>query len=144
MQSAPIETEVTESVSELPEEVVHVPLWVKGIVAGGAILFATQIPTFAGSLSDAIQKSRASKAYDNAQYSQAIARYKDLGNRYPADKNLTKRLAFSFYRAGSYAEAIDTFSQLGGTKMPKREIEEIEAAVADILNELSLQSTQVR
>lgn len=144
MQPVPIQTEVIEPVSEPPEEVVHVPLWVKGIVAGGAILFATQIPTFAGSLSDAIQKSRASKAYDNAQYSQAIDRYMDLRGRYPADKELTKRLAFSYYRAGSYIEAIDTFSQLGGTKMPKREIDEIEAAVVDIANKLNLQSTQVR
>lgn len=125
---------------ELPQEVTRVPLWVKGIVVTGAVLFAVQMSGFMGSLSDAVQKSRAEKAYDDARYAQAIDSYKALHSRYPADKNLIKRLGFSYYRAGLYVEAIDMFNELAGKEMPQREIDEINAAVSDMAARLNLKT----
>ena len=124
MESQSIEPQNIATESTPPEEIHHVPLWVKGMVAGGAILFLIQIPTFTSSLSDAIQKSRASAAYDKGQYLQAIDHYKELHARYPSDKELTKKLGFAHYRAGQYLETLGTFDQLAGVKMPKKEVEE--------------------
>lgn len=131
------ETPAVETPRLLPKEVTHVPLWVKGIVAAGLILFAVQMPSFMDSLSDAIQKNRAARAYDKGQFSQAIDRYKDLRGRYPADHELVKRLGFSYYRAGLFVESIETFNQLAGVKMPKREVEEINAAISDMAAKLN-------
>lgn len=126
-----------ETTVEPLQEVTHVPLWVKGIVATGALLFAVQMPSFMSSLSDAIQKSRAAKEYDSAQFAQAIDRYRDLQSRYPTDNDLVKRLGFSYYRAGLYVESIGTFNHLAGVKMPKRDVDEINAAVSDMAAKLN-------
>ncbi len=122
---------------ESPEEVTHVPLWVKGIVATGAIIFAIQMPGFGTSLSDAILKNRGEKAFESAQYSVAIDCFEDLHVRYPSDHDLTKRLGFSYYRAGQYINAIEKFSQIEGEKLPKREVDKINAAMADMVVKLN-------
>jgi len=127
-----------DSAPNPPQEVTHIPLWVKGLVAVSVILFAVDTPNFMSSLSDAIQKNRAEKAYQSGQYAQAIDRYKDLRSRYPTDDNFIKQLGFSYYRAGRYSEALDTFNLLAGIKMPKREAEEINAAISDIATKLNL------
>ena len=122
----------------LPEEIRHVPLWVKGMVAIGVLLFLIQMPTFTSSLSEAIQKSRASTAYDKGQYLQAVEKYKELHLHYPADKELIKKLGFAHYRAGQYIEALNTFDQLVGVKMTKNEVAEINAVISDIAAKLNL------
>lgn len=137
-QTGPTSSPVAETPADIPGEVTHVPLWVKGIAAAGAILFAVQMPGFAASLSDAIQKSRAEKAYGKGDFSQAIDRYKDLRGRYPADNNLVRHLGLSYYHAGRYVESIETFHLLAGVKMPKRDVEEINAAEADMADKLNL------
>jgi tetratricopeptide (TPR) repeat protein len=124
---------------ELPEEVTHVPLWVKGLVLAGAILFALQIPTFTDSLSDAIQKKQALNAYNHGFYSQAIDQYKELCARYPDDRTLIKQLGFSYYSAGLYLEAAETFNRLAGIRMPRHEANEIESALSDIAEKLNSQ-----
>jgi tetratricopeptide (TPR) repeat protein len=140
MESQSIEPLSPTTESAPPEEIRHVPLWVKGIVAGGAVLFLIQIPSFTSSLSDATQKSRASAAYDKGQYLQAIDLYKALHARYPADKELIKQLGFAHYRAGQYLESISAFDQLAGAKLPKRDVEEINSLISDISARLNLQT----
>ena len=140
MESQSLEPQNMPTESVTPEEIRHVPLWVKGMVAGGAILFLIQIPTFTSSLSDAIQKSRASTAYDTGQYVQAVDKYKELHARFPADKELTKKLGFAQYRLGQYIETLNTFDQLVGVKMSKKEIDEINAVVSDIAAKLNLKT----
>jgi tetratricopeptide (TPR) repeat protein len=125
----------------LREEIHHVPLWVKGIIAIGAILFLIQIPTFFSSLSDAVKKSLASTAYNQAQYSQAIELYKELGQRYPTDKEIIKNIGFAYYRSGQYLETINTFNRLAGVKMSKKEVDEINAVISDIARKTN-QKTQ--
>jgi hypothetical protein len=114
-------------------EVLHVPLWVKSMLASGVVLFLIQIPTFTDSLSEAIQQSRASTDYDHGQYLQAIEKYKELHAHHPSNTELTKKLGFSYYHAGLYVETLDTFNQLSGVKMSKKDAEEINAAMADIV-----------
>ncbi len=122
-----------------PREIQHVPVWVKGMVAAGAILFAIQMLDFKSSLSDAIQKSRAVTADRAGQYVKAIDLYKELRVRYPNDKDLKKELGFAQYRAGLYADALQTFNLLAGIKMPKQEVAEINAAIADSAAKLNNQ-----
>ena len=124
------------------QEIIHVPLWVKGLLICGVILFAVELPGFGRSLSDAIQKSRAEKAYASAQYSLAIDGYKELHRRYPSDRNLVKYLGFAYYRAGLYAESLETFDLLAGMKMPKREANEINSAISDIAAKLNLKTKE--
>jgi Flp pilus assembly protein TadD len=121
-----------------PQEIHHVPVWVKGIVVAGLALFLIQLPSFGSSLTDAIQKKQAANNFREGQYTQAIAGYSALRTRYPKDKVLTKQLGLSQYRAGQYIEAIDTFNQLAGVKMPKHDVEEINAVIADIATKLNL------
>jgi tetratricopeptide (TPR) repeat protein len=125
------------------EEIRHVPLWVKVMVAIGLLLFLIQIPDFTNSLSDAIEKSRAAAAYDKRFYFQSVEKYQELHARYPADTKLTKKLGFAHYRAGQYIEALNTFDQLVGVKMTKDEVADINAAVADIVARLNLKTNQV-
>lgn len=126
----------TETVPEAPLEITHVPLWVKGIVAIGAVLFVVQMPGFMSSLSDAIQKNRAAKAFEAAQFAQAIDGYKVLHERYPRDLGLIKRLGFSYYRAGQYVESIETFNQLSGKTMTKSDVDEINAVISEMAEKL--------
>jgi tetratricopeptide (TPR) repeat protein len=115
-----------------PQEITHVPVWVKGILAISVFLFAVQIPDFPDSLRDAVRKSRATKAYYDGQYTRAIEHYKHLHARYPKDNDIVKNLGFSYYRAGLYVEAIETFNLLAGVKMPKDEVVRINLAVSDM------------
>ncbi len=139
-QTEPTQPSNDATVAELSQEVIHVPLWVKGGIAIGAIIFAIQMPSFSSSLSDAIQKNRAAKAYEGEQYDQAIDRYKDLYGRYPADKDFIKHLGLSYYRAGQYVEAMETFNQLAGVKMKKNEADEINAAISDMAAKLNIKT----
>ncbi len=117
------------------------PLWVKGLIAAGLVLCAVQMPRFSSSLADAVQKNRAEIAYSESQYTRAIDLYKDLHLRYSDDKKTTRFLGLSYYRSGLYAEAIDTFNKLADIKMPKGEVDEINAAILDIQSKLGLESS---
>jgi len=139
MDSANIETPQSNVQDALPQEIQHVPPWVKAIVVVGAVLFAIQLPDFKSSLTDAIQKSRASSATNTGQYTKATEIYTNLHSRYPTDKGLVKQLGFAQYHAGQYTEAIATFNLLAGVKMPKREVEEINAAISDIASKLQIE-----
>lgn len=130
------ETQQPTEMAASPREIQHVPLWVKGIVAAGAILFAIQMLEFKSSLSDAIQKNRAVTADKAGQYVKAIDLYQGLRLRYPNDKDLKKQLGFAQYHAGQYIDALETFNLLAGIKMPKREVDEINAAISDIVAKL--------
>ena len=138
MASANNETPQPNVQDVLPQEIQHVPHWVKAIVVVGAVLFAIQLPDFKSSLTDAVQKSRASSAANAGQYTKAIEIYANLHSRYPTDKGLVKQLGFAQYHAGQYTGAFATFNLLAGVKMPKREVEEINAAIADIASKLQL------
>lgn len=131
---------MTSEANALPEEIRHVPLWVKGMVAGGAILFLIQLPSFTSSLSDAIQKNSASADFDRGEYVQAADKYKALHARYPADQKITKELAFAQYRAGLYVDTLKTFDQLAGVKMTKKEVDEINAVISDVAAKLDLKT----
>jgi tetratricopeptide (TPR) repeat protein len=132
------ETQQPDEIAAAQQEIQHVPTWVKGIVAAGAILFAIQMLDFKSSLSDAIEKNRAAMADRAGQYAKAISLYKDLRVRYPEDNNLKKELGFVQYRAGLYAEALQTFNLLAGVKMPKAEVNKINAAISDSAAKLNL------
>jgi hypothetical protein len=136
-QVDPTSLSCTDTIEEPRQEITHVPLWVKGIVAVGAILFAMRIPSFPSSLTDAIQKNQAGEAYGNEQYAQAANLYKDLHTRYPSDKNIVRRLGLSCYHADLYIEAINAFHQLEGIKMSKRDVDEINAAISDMATKLN-------
>jgi TolA-binding protein len=138
MESSNAEGPNNTEENNLPQEIHHVPVWVKGIVVAGVALFLIQLPSFGSSLTDAIQKKQAANNYREGLYTQAIAGYSALRTRYPNDKVLTKQLGLSQYRAGQYIEAIDTFNQLAGVKMPKHDVEEINAVIADITTKLNL------
>ncbi len=138
MESQSIEVEQPTAAVVLPQEIRHVPLWVKGIVIVGVILFAIQLPNFKSSLTDAILKQKASDAEKAGQYMKEAEFYSDLLSRYPNDKGLVKKLGFAQYHAGLYSSALNTFNLLEGVKLPNREIEEINAAVSDIAEKLQL------
>lgn len=135
-----MESQNVEVGGALAEEVRHVPLWVKGIVAGGVVLFAVQMFSFSGSLTDAIQKHHASTAFDKGEYAQAIDLYGGLHSRFPKDKVLIKKLGFAHYRAGQYVEALRTFDLLADVKMSKSDVGEINAAISDSAEKLGLKS----
>lgn len=139
-QAEPTSSADVDVVPEQPPEVTHVPLWVKAIIVIGLVLFAIQIPGFMGSLSDAVQKSRAVEAYDHGQFEQAIKSYESLHGHYPKDSDLTRCLGFSYYHAGRYVDAMNTFKLLDGVKMSKTEIREINHAVSDIVEKLKLKT----
>lgn len=119
------------------QEVTHVPGWVKAMMAAGLVLFAVQLSSFESSLADTVKKRRADNAFNSAQYLVAVALYKDLHDRYPADRYITRFLGFSYHRSGAYAEAVNTFNQLVGTKLGKKEIDEINRAMADMASKLA-------
>jgi hypothetical protein len=120
----------------LPPEIRHVPLWVKGIVAAGLILFAMQLPNFKGSLVDVIRKNRALDADKAGQFPDAVKLYEELHSRYPNDNELIKKLAYSQYHAGQFASALKTFDLLVGVDLSKNEIEKINVVVSDIESKL--------
>ncbi|SNT19009.1 Tetratricopeptide repeat-containing protein [Noviherbaspirillum humi] len=132
-----IQPEITEFASGPLEEVTNVPGWVKALVGGGFVLFAIQMPSFKTSLADAVEKNRAVKAFHGEDYDRAATLFKGLHARFPDDHDLVKRLGFTYYRTGRYAEALDAFNELDGVKMRKRDIREIEEAIVDIESKLS-------
>lgn len=140
MDSQSVETDQPATLADHHEEIQHVPIWVKGIVVAGVILFAIQLPSFKSSLNDSIHKHRAAAADKAGQYENAIDLYTELRTRYPNDKNLKKQLGLAQYRAGQYIDALNTFDLLAGEKMPKREVEEINAVIADIATKLQIQN----
>lgn len=119
------------------QEVRHVPLWVKSMIVIGAILFLIQLPMLPRSFADAIQKSRATTAYNKGQYPQAIALYKALSTRYPRNTAFTKQLGFAYYHAGRYREALGVLISLAEVEMPQSEVDEIVAVIADIVTKLN-------
>lgn len=129
----------TEPAPELPQEVTHIPLWVKAIVVICAVLCLAQIPAFLKTFPDALQKSRAEKAYEKGQYAQAVNGYEYLHAHYPSDTAFTRRLGLSYYRAGSYLESIRTFRLLEDVPMPERDVKEINAALTDMAEKLHIQ-----
>lgn len=138
MNSPNLEEQQLGAATVSPPEIQYVPLWVKGIVAAGVILFAIQLPDFKRSLMDATIKSRASISDEAGRYTDAIKLYAELRSRYPSDKGLIKKLAFSQYHAGQNFSALETFDLLVGVKMPKREVDEINTAISDIASKLKL------
>jgi len=113
------------------EEIRHIPLWVKGIVIAGVVMFMIQIPAFPKSLSDAIQKKQASEDFEAGHYFQAIEKYSELHDNYPEDIDIIKQLGFAHHRAGQYYNALLVFDKLIGVEMPIEEVELIEATISD-------------
>ena len=118
--------------TDLPEEVRGVPLWVKGMVVIGVVLFAIRLPDFNSSLQDAIIRNRASIAVEFGQHTAAASLYADLRTRHPSDNGLKKDLAFAQYHAGQYYSAMETFQLLSGVEMASTDVKKINAAVQDI------------
>lgn len=116
----------------LPDEIRHIPLWVKSIVAAALVIFLIQLPNFKDSLTDAVQKKKASAAFNAGEYRKATDIYKQLHSRYMSDHDLTKQLGLSQYQAGEYAAALSTFNLLQGIKLPNRDVDEINYAIKDI------------
>ena len=134
-------TETQETIIEpiFYEEIRHVPLWVKGIVAVGVLLSLIQLLDFKSSLMDAVHKRRASAAYAEGKYMQAVALYTDLHARHLKDKDLIKSLGYAQYHAGEYFNALRTFDLLVGEMMNKDDIEKIHSVISDIDSKLSNQ-----
>ena len=115
----------------------RMPLWVKLMSFAGVALFFIQLPGGLVSLSDAVQKQRAEKAFRRSDFLEAIDGYRELHARYPQDKKIVKHLGFSYYNQGFYAEALSAFEHLQGVKMPKEDVETIDAAISYIAYKLS-------
>jgi len=133
---SPDDEEQQGGTTTLPPEIYHVPLWVKGIIAAGLILFAFQLPGFKDSLVDVMRKSRALDADKAGQYAEAAKLYQELRSRYPKDKELIKKLAYAQYHAGQFAAALNTFDLLVDVELPRSEIEKINIVISDIESKL--------
>lgn len=133
-------TEIPPSAIETSalQEIQHIPIWVKGILVTGIVLFAVQLPSFKSSLNDAVLKHRASAADAAGQYPKAIEIFNDLHSRYPNVHELTEMLGFAQYHAKYYVDALNTFNQLAGIKMPAQEVMKINAAISDMSAKLKL------
>lgn len=118
------------------EEVRCVPLWVKGMVAIGVVLFAIRLPDFKASLMDATIKNRAAMANEAGRYTDAVNFYAELRTRHPSDNGLKKDLAFAQYHAGQYYSAMETFQLLSGVEMASTDVRKINMAVQDIESKL--------
>jgi hypothetical protein len=129
-----METETQNSITttEAPPEIKYVPLFVKGIVIAGLILFAIRIPTFNRSLQDAIIKNQAKSAYESGRYEYAVKLYEKIQPQYPEDLNLIKMLAFSYHRANQPIAALQVLSNMEGKRMPKHEVNEINSVIESI------------
>lgn len=138
MNSANLEpqNDVENTIHLPPIEIHQVPIWVKGMVIVGLILFLVQLPSFKNSLNDTIMKKQAIKARKAGQYTEAITYFEELKQHYPNDKEIIKKLAFTQYEANQYIQSLRTFELLVGTEMPKSEIEKINQAISDMVSKI--------
>ncbi|MBF0583370.1 MAG: hypothetical protein HQL80_03945 [Magnetococcales bacterium] len=130
------EEQASAEQTDPPEEVKGVPLWVKGMVAVGVVLFAIRLPDFKASLMDATIKNRAAMADEAGRYTDAVHLYVELRTRHPSDNGLKKDLAFAQYQAAQYYSAMETFQLLSGVEMASTDVRKINAAIQDIESKL--------
>lgn len=123
--------------SAVLNEITSIPIWVKGILVVGLILFLIRMPYFRQSFSDAVVKSKAETAVKTGKHLDAILHYKKLLIRYPEDKKMIQALGTTYYHAGQYDEAINTFSSLTDVMLDKEDAEAIDGMIKDIFAKMA-------
>tara|TARA_Y100001968_G_scaffold332199_1_gene389478 strand:- start:2043 stop:2438 length:396 start_codon:yes stop_codon:yes gene_type:complete len=114
-----------------------IPIWVKSLLIISCVLLGFELLTFPGTLSDAIQKQRADKAYFRSNFPKAIKGFEDLLTRYPKHKQLTMKLGLSYYKQGAYLEALSILSRLKDEEFSKSEMKTLESAINEMMNQLN-------